>query len=110
MAIDVIVLSKNVVFWNYSEREHYFRHFGRISDLNLKKIKDFAEELNLKLFRFIDPYDHTVFNSKQMGVLLEEINALKPRFDDENAAFSIISNAVDVAQKISGCYLKFKGE
>ncbi len=61
--------------------------------------------------RFIDPYGDTVFNSRQVTVLLGELTGLRPQLDDKTRQF--VDSIIELGKAVEAephLYLKFEGD
>jgi len=112
MSVNVFVVSKNVVFWDYVNRPQNstVKYIGYILDEDLAQLQKIAETLNLGFLGLIDSFDHMVFNRKHMKRAMDElkiINEFSPAIVEK---FGLLMKAIDTALKQDGLYVKFESD
>jgi hypothetical protein len=61
--------------------------------------------------RFIDPYGHTIFNQRQIPILIKELEAISPKVTDYDTQIHLI-RVLELAERSKGearTMLKFRG-
>ena len=108
MGIDVSVSSKNVLLWDpeYKPKDfkdYYIGHLSESFDSEQQKIKD----PRITQFMYITIQSNTIFNSKQIQKLAQEIKIIKKLNILNKKDLNIIKNGIKQAIK-KNLYLKFE--
>ena len=88
----------------------YVSHLGRISEKDSKIISDVGKEKKFKCLRFIDPYTITIFNTKQVTRLLNELKMLKLKLRLTQETIGLIQLGAKQVLSEPGLYLAFIGD
>ncbi|MCK5633356.1 hypothetical protein KAH94_06380 [bacterium] len=112
MAIDVFVATRNFVFYdfNINQINTEVKYMGGISHNELNFLLKLAKNYNLKQFLFLDCYENTVFNRKQVETMSLELKILEKHINIKNKVLDILNRSIAMVKSKDDLYLKIEGD
>ena len=112
MALMVLVVTRNVVFWDHINQptDMINQFIGTITDDDIDIILRDAKQWNLNMLSFLNYAENTVFNRKQVEQLRPELEVLKKKSTVRKEAIQIIEKGIEMVANSNRLYLQFEGD
>ncbi len=105
MAIDIYLVDKNHVFWNYTSKVSLYESLGTIDEEYISFARNLPDDF-IGFIRYIGPLDNVVFNYLQVTQLAKELSYLHSASMIPLGAYIPLKHAIEKVQYKDN-YLKF---